>query len=120
MIISIILPVFNEDQNIDLMCQKLTEVLTENQEKFEIIFVNDGSGDSSLAILKEIARQDSRIKFISFTRNFGHQAAIIAGLNYAKGNALITMDCDFQDPPELIPEMLKKWKIGRASCRERV
>ena len=70
--ISIILPVFNEDQNIDLMCQKLTEVLTENQEKFEIIFVNDGSGDSSLAILNEIARQDSRIKFISFTRNFGH------------------------------------------------
>ena len=110
--ISIILPVFNEDQNIDLMCQKLTEVLTENQEKFEIIFVNDGSGDSSLAILNEIARQDSRIKFISFTRNFGHQAAIIAGLNYAKGNALITMDCDFQDPPELIPEMLKKWREG--------
>ncbi len=110
--ISIILPVFNEAQNIEEMCQKLTDVLTISNDSFEIIFVNDGSEDSSLSILKQLTKQDNRIRFVSFTRNFGHQAAIIAGLHQAKGTALITMDCDFQDPPELIPELIEKWKLG--------
>ena len=79
---------------------------------YELIFVNDGSNDNSLEILKEIAVSDSQVKVISFTRNFGHQPAITAGLEHATGDALITMDCDFQDPPEIIPLFLQHWKEG--------
>ncbi|MEI6346603.1 MAG: glycosyltransferase family 2 protein [Bacteroidota bacterium] len=109
--ISIIIPVYNESLNIDKMHFAIREIFDNKlEEKLELIFVNDGSNDNSLEILKKIASQDNEVKIISFTRNFGHQAAITAGLNSANGDALITMDCDFQDPPELIPVFINEWK----------
>lgn len=110
--ISIVLPVFNEAKNIIPMYEKLTEILAQLNYPYEILFVNDGSEDDTLLIIKEISSKDKQVKRISFTRNFGHQAAIIAGLNNANGDAIITMDCDFQDPPEIIPEFVKKWEQG--------
>lgn len=78
----------------------------------EIIFINDGSKDKTLEILEKIASNDKDVKIISFSRNFGHQAAVTAGLEFAKGDAIIIMDADLQDPPELIPNMIKYWKEG--------
>lgn len=79
---------------------------------FELIFSNDGSTDSTAEVLRKLAQTDTRVKYIFLSRNFGQQAALTAGLDHASGDAVITMDCDLQDPPELIPDMLKKWKEG--------
>jgi dolichol-phosphate mannosyltransferase len=79
---------------------------------YELIFVNDGSVDNSLVLLKRMAAEDPNIKVVSLSRNFGHQAAITCGLNYSRGDAVIVMDADLQDPPEFIPELIKKWREG--------
>jgi glycosyltransferase involved in cell wall biosynthesis len=79
---------------------------------FEIIFIDDGSRDKTKEVLTEMASNDKRLKIISLSRNFGHQAALTAGLNHAKGDAIISMDCDLQDPPEVIEQMIEKWKEG--------
>lgn len=110
--ISLVIPVYNEEQNIPLLYNRIISSFRYCPETWELIFVNDGSWDFSLALLKELASQDDRIKIINFTRNFGQQAAFTAGMDYATGSAVITMDSDLQDPPELIPEMIKKWKDG--------
>jgi len=110
--LSIVLPVFNEEGNIIPLYEKIQEQLNFQDITTEFIYVNDGSNDHSLSILKELCSKDKNIKYISLSRNFGHQAALTAGLDYACGDAVITMDCDFQDPPEVLPEMINKWKEG--------
>lgn len=110
--LSIILPVYNEQDNIVPVYEQILLHLTESVYELEFIFVNDGSDDNSYPILKELSLKDPRIKYLCLSRNFGHQVALTAGLDYATGDAVITMDCDLQDPPELIPEMIKKWQEG--------
>jgi glycosyltransferase involved in cell wall biosynthesis len=111
--LSIVIPTYNEEGNIALLYDQLKEVLNaEGIEQFELIFVNDGSSDESLSVIKGLSDRDTRVKFISFSRNFGHQHALKAGLDHAMGDAVISMDADLQHPPALIPEMLKKWKEG--------
>jgi len=111
--LSIVIPTYNEEGNITLLYDQLKEVLNEEGiEQFELIFVNDGSSDKSLSVIRGLSDRDTRVKFISFSRNFGHQHALKAGLDHAVGDAVISMDADLQHPPALIPEMLKKWKEG--------
>ena len=111
--ISLVIPMYYEEQVAKECYNRVTKVLKtlENYE-YEVIFVNDGSKDKTLELLEEIANNDKKIKVISFSRNFGHQAAVTAGLKYATGDAIVIMDADLQDPPELMPDMLKKWEEG--------
>ena len=111
-LVSIVIPVFNEDENVEMLYQQLIEVVRALPFEFEIVVVDDGSTDGTLATIEEIASTDPRLKAISLSRNFGHQAALIAGLEVSRGDAVITMDGDLQHPPRLIPEMLKRWKEG--------
>jgi dolichol-phosphate mannosyltransferase len=95
------------------MCSgRISGVLSSAGEDYEIIFVNDGSSDETLPIIRALAGQDKRLKVISLSRNFGQQAAFSAGMEYAKGDAVIFMDADLQDPPEVIPEFIAKWREG--------
>jgi len=110
--ISIVIPVYNEEENISLIYKRLDVLFTNREEELEIIFVNDGSKDSSLDLIRSLCEKDLRVKYIDFSRNFGHQNAITAGYDHAEGDAVISMDCDLQDPPEVIPEMLEKWYEG--------
>lgn len=111
--ISIVIPVHNEEENIPLLYAKLKELFKKQVEyAIEIIFINDGSVDSSWQKIKKIAKKDGRVRGIFFSRNFGHQAALEAGLKMAKGDAVIMMDADLQHPPEIIPAMLEKWQAG--------
>ena len=111
--ISIVIPTFNEEGNIEILYQKIAEVFEQiTHANFEVIYVNDGSLDGSLEKVKQLSQIDSRVKFISFSRNFGHQNALKAGLDYAQGDAVISMDADLQHPPALIPEMIRLWKEG--------
>jgi len=110
--ISIIIPVYNEELNIIPIYEAVTVILKNIDAGAEFIFINDGSNDGSLTILRSLAEKDNSVKVISFTRNFGHQAALTAGLDIAVGEAVVTMDCDFQDPPEVITEMVKRWSEG--------
>lgn len=112
-ILSVILPVFNEALNIIPMYEALLNIVSKVDAKAELIFVNDGSNDNSLEILRELAEKDNNVKILSFTRNFGHQAAITAGLDIAQGDCVVTMDCDFQDPPEVILLMIEQWAEGK-------
>ena len=108
--ISIIIPVYNEEQVIEELIKHLFSITQSTSYVFEFIFINDGSIDKTLKILLSI--KDTRIKIIDFSRNFGHQIAISAGIDYAIGDALIIIDADLQDPPETILEMIKKWEKG--------
>ncbi len=92
--------------------RRVKKVLSKLNLSREFIFVNDGSLDRSLQVLQELSEKDLSVKYIDLTRNFGQQAALTAGMDHAKGKAIITMDCDLQDPPELLPEMIKKWEDG--------
>lgn len=111
--ISIVIPAHNEEGNVALVHEKIKEVFSglKNYD-FEIIFVNDGSRDSTQQKLEELSQQYGEVKFIEFSRNFGHQPAVKAGMDYADGNAVISMDGDLQHPPELIPDMIQKWEEG--------
>lgn len=112
MLYSVVIPVFNEEGNIPELYQRLTNLLSSISKEYEIIFVNDGSTDKSLEKIKELSLSDGKIYYISFTRNFGHEAASTAGLDAARGDCVILMDADLQDPPELIPEMIDLWQKG--------
>ncbi len=109
---SYIIPAFNEEKNVNIIYQRLINLIQKNNYDYEIIFVDDGSRDNTKLELAKLAKIDKNLKIISLSRNFGHQAALTAGLNYAKGDAIITMDCDLQDPPEIIEQMIEKWKNG--------
>lgn len=110
--ISVIVPSFNEEKNVPLIYERLTSTLSQISDDYEIIFVNDCSKDSTLSVIKQISEKDSHVKYISFSRNFGHQIAVSAGLDMCKGNAVVIIDGDLQDPPELILEMYEKYKEG--------
>jgi len=112
MLHSIVIPVFNEEDNILELYQRLTKVLSSISKGYEIIFIDDGSTDKSFEIIKELSFLDSKVYYKSFTRNFGHEAASTAGLDAARGDCVILMDADLQDPPELIPEMIDLWQKG--------
>ncbi|MCX8080754.1 MAG: glycosyltransferase family 2 protein [Bacteroidia bacterium] len=110
--ISIVLPIYNEEKNIPVLYERLHKVLSANFQDYEVVFINDGSSDNTLTFLKSICEKDKHFKYISFSRNFGHQTALLAGLHHAKGDAVLSMDSDLQDPPELIPVMYNKLKEG--------
>lgn len=110
--ISIIIPVFNEEQVVVEMITRLHKCVSGMKVIYEMIFVNDGSSDSTLALLKEQANKDSSVRFVSFSRNFGHQNAVMAGIVHSRGEAIVIIDGDLQDPPELIPEMYAKYQEG--------
>lgn len=111
--ISLVIPMYYEEQVAEECYKRVSNVLKELKDyEYEIIFVNDGSKDKTLEILENIAEKDKNVKIISFSRNFGHQAAVTAGLKYVTGDAIVIMDADLQDPPELVPDMLKKWEEG--------
>lgn len=110
--ISIIIPAFNESGNLQVITNRLHETLKQSSYTYEILFINDGSRDETQPILEELHRQDQRVNYIELSRNFGHQNALKAGLDMADGDCIISMDCDLQHPPELIPEFLKKWEEG--------
>jgi dolichol-phosphate mannosyltransferase len=109
---SVVVPVYNEQEVLTEFYKRIASVMDKLREPCEIIFVNDGSNDGSLELMNTFHSQDSRVKIINFSRNFGHQAAITAGLDYASGEAVITIDADLQDPPEVIPSLIDKWKEG--------
>lgn len=109
---SIVIPVFNEEGNVETLYRSLSELFQGMGASYEIIFVDDGSADRSFEIVKKISAQDKAVRGISLSRNFGHQVAIAAGLEIASGDAVIMMDADMQHPPEMIPEMLKKYNEG--------
>lgn len=110
--LSIIIPIYNEEGNIPVLYERLTKVMQELGESYELVFINDGSKDNSLALVMELAQKDDRVKYLDFSRNFGHQIAVTAGIDAAKGDALVIIDADLQDPPELIREMFEKYKEG--------
>lgn len=111
MMISLVIPAYNEAGNIKVISQKISEQL-ESSGPYEIVFVDDGSTDATLEEIKEVARIDNSIKFISFSRNFGHQKALKAGIDHALGDCVISMDADLQHPPELLETLISKWKDG--------
>lgn len=112
-LISYIFPIYNESGNIQILYKTIEKLLSQNKKySYEIIFVNDGSKDSSLEMLREIQNKDSRVIVIDFSRNFGHQIAVTAGLDHASGDAVIIMDSDMQDPPKVSFELIKKWEEG--------
>ncbi|SNC77211.1 dolichol-phosphate mannosyltransferase [Hymenobacter gelipurpurascens] len=112
--LSVIIPIYNEEENIPALYERLREVIDpiELPDGYEFIFINDGSQDQSLALIQTLAARDPRVRFINFSRNFGHQIAVTAGLDRADGDAVVIIDADLQDPPELIPQLLEKLRAG--------
>lgn len=111
--ISVVIPAHNEEGNISLIYQRIKEVFSKLENyRFEIIFVNDGSRDNTQKVIEDLAQNHEEVKYIEFSRNFGHQPAVKAGMDCSTGNAMISMDADLQHPPELIPELIKKWEEG--------
>ena len=111
--ITIIVPAYNEEESLPFLYDRLEKLMNSiDNYEFEILFVNDGSKDNTLNLIKEYREKDPRISYVDFSRNFGKETAMIAGLDYATGDAVIFMDADLQDPPELIPEMIKYWEEG--------
>lgn len=111
-LISLIIPSYNEEENIENTVKRLNETLNGQDFDFEMIFVNDGSSDNTYEKIVEASRVDSKVKGVSFSRNFGKEAAIFAGLEVSTADACVVLDCDLQHPPALIPDMVKLWKQG--------
>jgi glycosyltransferase involved in cell wall biosynthesis len=109
---SIIAPIYNEKDNLPELHRRVTEVMDSTHEPWELILIDDGSSDGSSNIIRELAKKDKHIRPVIFARNFGHQVAVTAGLDYSRGDAVVIIDADLQDPPELIIEMAEKWKEG--------
>jgi dolichol-phosphate mannosyltransferase len=110
--ITVVIPIYNEEQTLPELYSRLTSVLDGVGEDYEIVFVDDGSRDSSWEKIREMNRKDGRIKALSFSRNFGHQTAVSAGMMFSSGDAVVLMDGDLQDPPEIIPDFVDAWKQG--------
>jgi polyisoprenyl-phosphate glycosyltransferase len=110
--LSVVIPIYNEDDNLPALHARLSEVLLVQGETYEIVFVDDGSRDGSLELLRAFAATDPHVQLIELARNFGHQVAISAGLDHARGEGVIVMDADLQDPPEVLPQFIAKWREG--------
>ena len=111
--VTIIIPAYNEEESLPLLYERLNKVISNLQNyEFEMLFVNDGSKDKTIKIIKDLRAQDNRVSYVDFSRNFGKEVAMIAGLDYAQGDCVIFIDADLQDPPELIPELIKYWEEG--------
>lgn len=111
--ISIIIPAYNEEESLKFLYERLNKLMTTmSNYEFEVLFVNDGSKDKTIDIIKKLRESDNRINYVDFSRNFGKEIAMIAGLDYATGDCVVFMDADLQDPPELIPELVKYWEEG--------
>ena len=110
--LSVIIPIYNESLNIHLLHERLTKVVSNLAKTYELIFINDGSKDDSLELVKKLSLKDAHVKFIDLSRNFGHQIAVSAGLDYCKGQTVVIIDADLQDPPDLLEPMLQKLKEG--------
>lgn len=111
-IYSIIAPIYNERDNLPELHRRVSEVMKSMGQPWELILVDDGSTDGSTELIRELAKQDEHVRPVIFARNFGHQLAVTAGLDYSRGDAVIIIDADLQDPPELIPQMTEKWAEG--------
>ncbi len=110
--ISIVIPCYNEEESLPHLYERLTEVLDQVGEKYEIILANDGSRDNTGLVINDLVDKDARIRGVHLSRNFGHQLCLTAGLDHARGDVIVMMDADLQDPPELVNEMLAKWREG--------
>ena len=111
--VSIIIPAYNEEESLPFLIKRLKKLMDDNKKyEFELLFVNDGSKDKTVELIKEYRNEDKRVNYVDFARNFGKEIAMIAGLDYCSGDCAIFIDADLQDPPELIPEMLKYWEEG--------
>jgi dolichol-phosphate mannosyltransferase len=110
--ISVVIPIFNEQPNLPQLFSRLTASLAACTPSYELVFVDDGSRDGSLDLIRRFQATDRRVRAISFSRNFGHQAALTAGIEHARGRAVILMDGDLQDPPEVLPELIARWREG--------
>lgn len=112
-LVTILVPAYNEQEVLNLLYDRLKTLMdSQSTYNFEILFVNDGSKDDTLKIIQELRKNDNRVCYLNLSRNFGKETAMIAGLDYSKGDCVIIIDADLQDPPELIPEMLKYWEEG--------
>jgi glycosyltransferase involved in cell wall biosynthesis len=111
-VISIIAPIFNEIESLPELYRRVKEVMETSGEEWELILVDDGSEDGSTDAIRALAKQNERVRPVIFARNFGHQIAVTAGLDYSRGNAVVTIDADLQDPPEVILDLIKKWREG--------
>jgi len=109
---SLIIPIYNEEETIPELYRRVSDVMDSLDDSVELILINDGSRDRSLKLMRELQERDARVCYISFARNFGHQAAVTAGLNFARGQVIVVLDADLQDPPELIPKMIESWQAG--------
>jgi dolichol-phosphate mannosyltransferase len=110
--ISVVVPVYNEEENINLFHQAVSDALQDIGEEWEAVYVNDGSKDSSLVLLQDLQEFDSHVVVVDLSRNWGHMGAISAGLQTARGDAVVLMDGDFQDPPDVLPELVERWRGG--------
>lgn len=109
---SLVIPIYNEENILPELYRRLATVMEQIDGDVEVIFIDDGSRDRSLKIIREIHQKDSQICYLSFARNFGHQIAVTAGLNFARGKVVIVLDGDLQDPPELILDLIEQWRLG--------
>lgn len=110
--IVVVVPVYNEEPNLALLHERLAKVAATSSDEYSFVFVDDGSRDRSLEVLRELAPRDARVRYLSFTRNFGHEMATTAGIDAAEGDAVVLIDADLQDPPEVIPALVAKWREG--------
>jgi glycosyltransferase involved in cell wall biosynthesis len=110
--VSVVVPIFNEQENLPELRRRLTTAMDQTGEPWELLLVDDGSQDQSPALLRQFHEQDARIKVVTLSRNFGHQPAVTAGVHHAVGDCVVLIDGDLQDPPEVIPDMVRKWKEG--------
>ena len=111
--ISILIPCYNEEQSLPMLYSELVKLMdSQSAYEWEVLFINDGSLDGTLDLLRKYHSQDERVNYVSFTRNFGKEAAMLAGFDYVTGDCMVIIDADLQDPPELIPEMIKWWEQG--------
>ena len=111
-VVSVVVPIFNESENLSELRRRLTAALEQTGQAWEVVFVDDGSRDGSAELLRQFHGEDSRLKVAYLSRNFGHQPAVTAGIHLSKGQCVILMDGDLQDPPEVIPQLVAKWREG--------
>ena len=109
---SFVIPIYNEQETLAELYRRISAVMERMDGPVELILINDGSRDRSLQIIRELHKKDSRICYLSFARNFGHQIAVTAGVNFARGQVVVILDGDLQDPPELILDMVEQWQLG--------